>query len=94
MIDDWLYHHQIVHAYERKVHIEEPLWCDFWIPAGQVYIEYWGLEGNPEYAARKQSKLALYKAADLKLIEVDDRHLNDLDDYLSRMLIRHGVAVP
>ena len=32
IIDDYLYTSQIVHAYERKVPIEEELYCDFYIP--------------------------------------------------------------
>jgi hypothetical protein len=39
IIDNWLYVSKIVHAYERKVPIEEELCCDFYIPTGQVYIE-------------------------------------------------------
>jgi hypothetical protein len=34
MIDDWLYHSGIVHAYERKLPIAEDMVCDFWIPPG------------------------------------------------------------
>ncbi len=43
LIDNWLYMAEIVHAYERKLPIEEELYSDFYIPTGKVYIEYWGL---------------------------------------------------
>ena len=42
IIDNWLYMAGIVHAYERKLPIEEDVYSDFYIPAGKVYIEYWG----------------------------------------------------
>ena len=29
IIDNWLYHKGIVHAYERRVPIEEEVYCDF-----------------------------------------------------------------
>ena len=29
IIDDWLYNHKLAHAYERKVPIEEDVFCDF-----------------------------------------------------------------
>src|SRR5207245_693714 len=61
MIDDWLYHHDVMHAYERKVPIEADLYTDFWIPKGRVYIEYWGMESNEKYAERKARKQQLYR---------------------------------
>lgn len=43
IIDDWLYSHNIMHAYERKLP-EKSYRCDFYIPSGNVYIEFWGLD--------------------------------------------------
>jgi hypothetical protein len=62
VIDNWLYTYGIVHAYERRLNIEEECYCDFYIPSGPgrpqaVYIEFWGLEDDPKYAARKKKKL-------------------------------------
>ena len=56
LIDNWLYMAEIVHAYERKLPIEEDVYCDFYIPTGKVYIEYWGYENDPKYLARKTAK--------------------------------------
>lgn len=61
LIDNWLYMAGIVHAYERKLPIEEDLYCDFYLPTGKVYIEFWGLEDDPKYAHRKKIKQDLYK---------------------------------
>ena len=38
MIDDYLYQNRIVHAYERRLPIEEDLLCDFYLPEQKVYI--------------------------------------------------------
>lgn len=94
LIDNWLYNHDIVHAYERRATIEADLLCDFWIPRGQVYVEFWGIESNERYAARKATKQKLYRDANLRLIEIENDHLNNLDDYLTKMLIRFNVDVP
>lgn len=56
LIDNWLYMAEIVHAYERKLPIEEDVYSDFYIPKGKVYIEYWGYENNPKYLKRKKEK--------------------------------------
>ena len=60
LIDNWLYMSGVVHAYERQLPIEEDLFCDFYIPEGKVYIEFWGLEKDPKYAARKKEKIEIY----------------------------------
>ena len=59
IIDNWLYDAELAHAYERKIPIEEEIYTDFYIPSGKVYIEYWGLNDDPKYSARKDKKLEI-----------------------------------
>ena len=91
LIDNWLYMAEIVHAYERKLPIEEEVYCDFYIPTGKIYIEFWGLENEPKYAKRKQIKKDIYKKYGFKLIELTDEEVYNLDDVLPRMLLKFGV---
>lgn len=91
LIDNWLYMAEIVHAYERKLPIEEDVYCDFYIPAGKVYIEYWGLEEQPKYLERKEKKIELYKKYGFNLIELKDHEVQNLDDYLPKLLLKFGV---
>ncbi|MFQ3191395.1 MAG: very-short-patch-repair endonuclease [Paraglaciecola sp.] len=91
MIDNWLYMAEIVHAYERRLPIEENVYCDFYIPTGKVYIEYWGTDKDPRYLARKQKKLAVYEKYGFKLIELDAAEIQNLDDILPRLLLKFGV---
>jgi hypothetical protein len=93
LIDNWLYVSGIVHAYERKLPIEEEAYCDFYIPEGKVYIEYWGLERAPKYEARMQEKKELYEKYELSLIELTDEHIRRLDDYLPKVLLQFNVSV-
>jgi hypothetical protein len=91
LIDNWLYMAEIVHAYERKLPIEEEVYCDFYIPTGKVYIEFWGLENDSKYETRKQAKKAIYEKYGFKLIELTDEDVFNLDDVLPKMLLKFGV---
>jgi hypothetical protein len=93
IIDNCLYTAGVVHAYERRLPIEEEVYCDFYLPTGKVYIEYWGLENNPEYSARKKVKQEIYHKYEFDLIELSDEHIKNLDDYLPRLLLKFGIAV-
>lgn len=92
IIDNWIYEAKIVHAYERKLPIEEVVYCDFWIPTGKVYIEYWGLE-DQNYLARKEKKLSIYRKHNLNLIELSDKDVANIDDVLPAKLREFGIAV-
>lgn len=93
IIDDTLYDYGLVHAYEKKVPIEEELYTDFYLPNGKVYIEYWGLENDPKYAERKKKKIEIYQKYDLKLIELNDDDISNLDDHLPKKLLKYGIKV-
>lgn len=91
LIDNWLYMSEVVHAYERKLPIEEEVYSDFYIPTGKVYIEYWGYEADPKYLARKEKKLEIYKRYGFQLIQLTDKEVQNLDDTLPRLLLEFGV---
>lgn len=91
LIDNWLYMQGIVHAVERKLPIEEDVYCDFYLPTGKVYIEYWGLENDAKYAARKAEKQAIYKRYGLNLVDLVDDDIMGLDDVLPRLLLKFGI---
>ena len=91
LIDNWLYVAEIVHAYERKLPVEEDVYSDFYIPTGKVYIEYWGYENDQKYIARKQKKIDLYNKYGFNLIELQDKEVQNLDDILPRLLLKYGV---
>ena len=93
LIDNWLYMSGIAHAYERQLPVEEDAICDFYIPEGKVYIEYWGIENDARYTARKKAKLEIYKKHGLNLIELTDDHIKNLDDHLPKMLLKHNIVV-
>jgi len=91
LIDNWLYMAEIIHAYERKLPIEEDVYCDFYIPTGKVYIEYWGYENDSKYLHRKKEKIEIYKKYGFNLIELNDEDVQNLDDKLPRLLLKFGI---
>ncbi len=93
LIDNWLYMAEIVHAYERKLPIEEEAYCDFYLPNGRVYIEFWGLGNDTKYARRKQIKIELYKKYDFSLIEIQDADIERLDDIFPARLLPFGIKI-
>ena len=93
IIDNTLYQYGLVHAYERKLPIDENVLSDFYIPAGKVYIEYWGMENDPKYAERKKTKIEIYKKHDIPLIELTDDDIQNLDDHLPKKLLKYGIKV-
>ena len=91
IIDNWLYHKNIVHAYERMVPIDQEVYCDFFIPLGQVWIEYWGSE-DATYLKRKELKKKYYAANKKNLIELTDKDVANIDDVLPRKLMKYLPA--
>lgn len=90
MIDAFFYEKRIVHAYERLVPVEDTMYCDFYLPDLNLYIEFWGMESNPKYKERKTKKLEIYRRNSLNLLEVKDEHINNLDDFLTAQLVKFG----
>ena len=93
LIDNWLYINDIMHAYEKKVPIEEDLYSDFYLKKGKVYIEYWGREGDPSYDRRKDIKISLYQKNGLNLIELSDEDISVLDDCLPKRLLKYRYKI-
>jgi len=72
-IDNLLFHNGIEHIYEKHIGNSKHM-CDFYIPELDLYIEYWGLEGNLEnYNKRMKIKLDLYKKLGLNLLSIYPR---------------------
>ena len=98
LIDNWLYQYGLIHAYERKLPIDEDVYCDFYIPSGNgrqqaVYIEFLGLENDAKYLERKKKKIEIYKREGLSLIELTDADLQNIDDILAKKLRQFKIQI-
>lgn len=87
IIADYLYSECICFAYEKMVPISDDLYCDFYLPKYDIYIEFWGLE-DANYEKRKLKKQELYKQNNLKLIEIDNKIMENLDDFLLKEILK------
>jgi hypothetical protein len=92
-ICNWLHHHHVPHAYERRLPIPENAFCDFYIDLGAgCYIEHWGLSSDA-YQRRREDKLKLYRKYHLNLLELEEVDIARLDDVLPRKLHDFGIKV-
>jgi len=81
VIDDWLHARGIPHEREPKLKGMRPDWR-----VGNVYIEYWGMARQQGYEARREAKLALYRARRLRLVELFPEDLSSLDEKLGALV--------
>lgn len=96
IIDNWLFEHNIPHAYEKKLPIDNnenhDLHPDFYLPGygddpDDIYMEYWGYnEKNIEYTKSKNYKLKIYKDLGVTVICLEEKDLMDISASLSRKL--------
>lgn len=93
LIDNWLYLAGISHAYERRLPIEENIYGEFYLPAGNVYLEYLGHSSDTRYHQSKLKKLDLYRKYELAVITLEDEQVKQLDVYLPRQLLTYGIRI-
>lgn len=93
LIDNFFYRNGISHAYEKKLNIEDEMYCDFYLPTKNVYIEYWGLDENKKYLDRKKRKLELYAKNGFKLIEINNSDIDNLEEVLQTKLRKIGIVI-
>lgn len=89
LLDNWLYSRNICHAYEPLVtdkRTKREYISDFYLPQLKMYIEIWGYE-TPEYLKRKEHKTEVYRANNLSLLQVTDREVKNLGDFLQRNVL-------
>jgi len=86
IIDNWLYNHNYMHAYEQIVFGDDKEYIpDFYLKNEDCYIEYWGKE-EETYLLKKDEKLAFYKKQGIKIISLDDKDIQHINDVLPRMI--------
>lgn len=88
----WLYMAGIVHSCQRRLPVEAEHLTDFYIPTHQIYIECWDDESGSGLASRLQRK-ELYSQFDYQVINIEKKHLEQLDEYLTREFRKHGVRI-
>ncbi|MFT4518848.1 MAG: hypothetical protein ACI9JM_001233 [Halioglobus sp.] len=88
---NWLYLAQLAHACQRALPIEESVNADFYVPAGNVYIDCWEDDSLASELSAKLRKRELYRELKLRHIEVSTQHAENLDEVLGRGLVSFGI---
>ncbi len=91
LIDNWLYLAGVMHAYQRPLPIEEQIMSDFYLPAGKVYIQYWGTDHGDTPLREQEKTRTLYAEHQFNLIEISSEDVNQLDDVLPEKLRMFGI---
>ncbi len=82
-IDDWFHRNEIEHEVERRVQrVDRLMYCDWFLPRGGIYVEYWGLTEEDWYREAKRVKQRLYRQHELKLISIEREDMRNLDEVL------------
>lgn len=93
-IAQWLYANRITFEYERKVYFascNQSALCDFYLPDYDVYVEFWGMEENEQYAAYKLWKEPLYRHNGYRLVSLHFEDLKNFRDSLRREMKACGA---
>jgi len=90
---NWLYLAQLAHSHQRALPVEEALYADFYLPAARVYIECWEAEEPAERLSVKLRKKEVYRKQGLRVIEINARDGDRLDEVLGRPLMELGIRV-
>lgn len=64
---------------------------DFYLPEFDLYVEYWGMEGNLDYEIGMLEKKKLYQQAGKRLVSLYARDKPRLREALREKLSRHAV---
>ncbi len=91
LIDNWLYLAGIVHAYERQLPIEQEVMSDFYLPAGKLYLLFWGSDSGETPEIEREAIRAVYQQHNFNLIEVGPSELDKLDEVLPKRLRQFGI---
>lgn len=92
-ICNWLYFAGITHSCGRKLPLEQELYSDFYLPEGNIYIEYWGDKGGSGVLSNKLKRKSIYEDNSWKLIEITKSDIANLDNMIPKELLKHGVIV-
>lgn len=103
-IDNYLFEHNISHAYERELPYgstdKEVLHPDFYLPnylgeGNHVYIEHWGYnENNIQYTKTKKFKMPIYERLGITLIcTYEKTDMGRIDTVLDRKLNKSFINI-
>tara|TARA_B110000503_G_scaffold32105_1_gene52102 strand:+ start:1164 stop:2057 length:894 start_codon:yes stop_codon:yes gene_type:complete len=88
---NWLYLAQLAHAFHRALPTADLVYADFYLPAGNIYIDCWDTDVPTGELSGKFRKRELYKQLDLRHLEINTSDSDKLDEVLGRGLLAFGI---
>jgi hypothetical protein len=70
-----------------------PMYCDWYLPDQDIYVEYWGMMKDVGYLRAREIKIKEYKRLPLKLLSIGSEDLNNLDEKLRKKFRELGVML-
>jgi hypothetical protein len=94
-IANWLYLLRQVYRYQQPVYFKDEKYLipDFYLPSHQINIDFWPESLSPDQLAQQLEKREIYQHYQLSFIEIQNDQLEDLDNYLSKELLKFGISV-
>ena len=95
-IDEWFSSNHVYHEYERLTNLPERLIPDFTLYSRSqqpVFVEYWGMLGDPVYENRRLKKCQIYAKYQCALIELYYSDIQNLDFSLRSKLTRYNISI-
>ena len=90
---NWLYLAKLAHAFHRALPVEELVHADFYVPAGNVYIDCWEADVPAGELSGKFRKRELYRELELRHLEINAADADRLDEVLGRGLLSFGIQI-
>ncbi|MCZ7395334.1 MAG: AAA domain-containing protein [Candidatus Methanoperedens sp.] len=90
LIDNWLHSNNIKHQVEQKVPILKLMYCDWYLPDYDTYIEFWG-DIHTKSPEKRRVKERLYQENKLKLVGIEVIDTDNLDEILKyKLKLKNG----
>lgn len=98
LIADFLYENGIDYEYDMRITlksngIERWIRPDFYLTSFNLFIEYWGMKGDPKYDKKMADKMRLYSELNTRLIQIERHELSRLDEILKSKLNSNGCEI-
>ena len=88
-VADFFYTHKVAYEYEKHLFLDGyKIKPDFYLPAYDLYVEFWGMLDNPGYLDKVNWKFAMYQKHGINFIA-----LNPDDQPVSEESVSHQIAV-
>ena len=91
----WLYSNGIAHGCQQLLPLaeEEQLYCDFYLPRYQLFIEYWPSQVDSHSLSQRLQRKQIYAQRQWPVLIIEQRQLPELEELLTRFLRQQGVRI-